>query len=194
MILPIVAYGDSILRKKCEDISPDYPHLEQLVADMFETMYQANGVGLAAPQVGLSIRLFVIDGSPYGDEEPSLKDFKKAFINAKVLEKSDDEWATGEGCLSIPEIREDITRSEQVTIRYSDEHFNEYTETYNGMAARIILHEYDHIEGKLFTDYLSPLKKRMLQGRLNAISKGEIKAEYRMRFPNLSRKAVRRAR
>ncbi|QEC52060.1 peptide deformylase [Anseongella ginsenosidimutans] len=188
MILPIVAYGDAVLRKKCEEIGPDYPELDRLIADMFETMYQASGVGLAAPQIGQSIRLFVIDASPYGDDEDSLKDFKKIFINAEILERGGKDWSTGEGCLSIPDIREDVSRPEDITIRYMDEEFGEHTETYSGMAARIIQHEYDHVEGKLFTDYLSPLKKRMLQNRLNAISKGEIRAEYRMRFPKPSRK------
>lgn len=189
MILPIVAYGDPVLKKKCAEIDSDYPGLDQLIADMFETMHNAQGVGLAAPQVGLSIRLFVIDASPYDDEDdPGLKDFKKIFINARVLEEGGEEWTASEGCLSIPDIREDINRHSGLTIRYLDEHFSEHTETYSGMAARIIQHEYDHIEGKLFTDYLSPLKKRMLQGRLNAISKGEIKAEYKMRFPKASRR------
>lgn len=188
MILPIVAYGDAVLRKKTEEIGPDYPELDRLIADMFETMYQASGVGLAAPQIGKSIRLFIIDGSPYADEEDSLKDFKKVFINAEILEKGGEEWTTGEGCLSIPDIREDVNRPGDITVRYQDEKFQEHTESYSGMAARIIQHEYDHIEGKLFTDYLSPLKKRMLQGRLNAISKGEIRSEYRMRFPKPSRK------
>ncbi|HYH56415.1 MAG TPA: peptide deformylase [Anseongella sp.] len=188
MILPIVAYGDPVLKKKCEEVDSGYPDLSRLIGDMFETMYNAQGVGLAAPQVGLSIRLFVIDGTPYDDEESELKDFKKVFINAEVLGKGGEDWATGEGCLSIPDIREEISRPSEITIRYADENFREHTETYRGMAARIIQHEYDHIEGRLFTDYLSPLKKRMLQGRLNAISKGEIKADYKMRFPKASRK------
>lgn len=188
MILPIVAYGDAVLRKKCEEIGPDYPELDQLIADMFETMYRASGVGLAAPQIGRSIRLFVIDASPYGDEDPGLADFKKVFINAQILGKGDKDWSAGEGCLSIPDIREDVNRPEEITIRYQDETFTEHTETYSGMAARVVQHEYDHIEGKLFTDYLSPLKKRMLQGRLNAISKGDIRTDYKMRFPKPSRK------
>lgn len=188
MILPIVAYGDAVLRKKADPIGPDYPELKQLIADMFETMYGANGVGLAAPQIGRSIRLFVVDGSPYADEDPSLAKFKKAFINAEIVERGSEVCVSSEGCLSIPDIREEINRPEEVTIRYQDEDFNEYTETFGGLAARIIQHEYDHIEGKLFTDYLTPLKKRMLQNRLNAISKGEIEIDYRMRFPKSSKK------
>lgn len=188
MILPIVAYGDPVLRKKCAPISPDYPQLRTLIANMFETMYNANGVGIAAPQVGLSIRLFVIDATPYEDEDPALKDFKKVFINAEILEGEGEQEAASEGCLSIPDIREDINRQPEITIRYQDENFAECTETFSGIAARVVQHEYDHIEGKLFTDYLSPLRKRMLQGRLNAISKGEIKAEYKMRFPRPARK------
>ncbi len=188
MKLPIISYGDPILKRKGEAIEKDYPGLQQLIADMFETMYQANGVGLAAPQIGRSIRLFVIDGSPYQDEDPSLKEFKKAFINAQILEKGEAECSANEGCLSIPDIREDVNRPEEITIRYQDEQFKEHTETYCGAAARIIQHEYDHIEGKLFTDYLSPLKKRMLQNRLNAISKGDIEVDYRMRFPKPLRK------
>src|SRR5690606_25143872 len=158
MILPIVAYGDAVLRKKTEEIGPDYPELTQLISDMFETMYQANGVGLAAPQIGRSIRLFVIDGSPYQDEDPSLKESTNAFINAQIRGKGEAECSATEGWLSIPDIREDVNRPEEIENRYQGEQFREHTGSYCGAAARIIQHEYDHIEGKLFTDYLSPQK------------------------------------
>lgn len=188
MILPIVAYGDPVLKKKCGDIDQDYPKLQELIDDLFETMHNANGVGLAAPQVGLSIRLFVIDATPYEDEDPQLAGFKKVFINARIIAEEDKKCTLNEGCLSIPDIREDVSRNEKLTIRYLDRDFKEHTETYGGMAARIIQHEYDHIEGKLFTDYLSPLKKRMLQSKLNAIAKGEVQVGYKMKFPQKSRK------
>lgn len=189
MILPIVAYGDPVLRKKGRDIAKDHPGLKELVANMFETMYAAGGVGLAAPQVGKSLRLFVIDASGFVDEdeedEEGLKDFKKVFINPEIVEEEGDDWAFNEGCLSIPEVREDVTRAEDITIRYYDEDFNEYEETFTGLKARVIQHEYDHIEGVLFTDYLSPLRKRVLKGRLNNISKGKVSVNYRMRFPKV---------
>jgi peptide deformylase len=189
MILPIVAYGDPVLKKKAIDIQADYPGLSDLISNMFETMYNANGVGLAAPQIGKSIRLFVIDGSPFaeeGDEEfEVLKDFKKVFINAQIIQEDGDEWAFNEGCLSIPDIREDVYRHETLTIKYFDENFQEHIETFDGLRARIIQHEYDHIDGILFTDHLSPLRKRMLKSRLGQISKGKVQASYRMRFPQL---------
>ncbi len=194
MILPIVAYGDPILRKVCKDLPEDFPKKKELISNMYETMYNAYGVGLAAPQVGLPIRLFVIDTTPFADDEDlsaedrnALKDFKKVFINAHVEEETGDEWAFNEGCLSIPEIREDIKRKDTITITYDDDDFNTRTETYDGLLARVIQHEYDHIEGILFTDKLSPLKKRMLKGKLNGISKGNIEVDYRMRFPNLKK-------
>ncbi|WP_295767570.1 peptide deformylase [uncultured Mucilaginibacter sp.] len=184
MKLPIVAYGDPVLRKKATDFEPqEIAGLKQLVADMYETMYNARGVGLAAPQVGLSKRLFVIDATPFDDEEPELKDFKKAFINPQIVEETGEEWPFNEGCLSIPDIREDVYRKPQVRLSYFDEEMQHREETFNGMAARIIQHEYDHIEGKLFTDKLSPLRKRLIEKRLNDISKGAVKVDYKMKFP-----------
>lgn len=190
MILPVVAYGDPVLKKKAKEITSEYPEFEKFMSDMWETMYNAHGVGLAAPQVGRSIRIFIVDASPFAkDEDQSpeqqevLKSFKKAFINPVIIEETGEEWAFNEGCLSIPDVREDVYRRENVTIKYFDEDFNEHIETYNGLAARVIQHEYDHIEGVLFTDKLSSLKKRIIKGKLNNISKGKINAEYRMRFP-----------
>ena len=190
MTLPIVAYGDPVLRKKAQDIDKDYPELEKLIADMWETMYKANGVGLAAPQIGRAIRLFVIDTSPFAEDEDfspeeqaMLKDFKRIFINARMIEEEGKSWSFNEGCLSIPDIREDVTRKDTITIQYLDEDFKEVTETYDGLLARVIQHEYDHIEGILFTDKLSSLKRRLLKGKLNNISKGNIVVEYKMRFP-----------
>ena len=195
MILPIVAYGDPVLRKVAKDIDADYPELEKLIANMWDTMENAQGVGLAAPHIGRAIRLFVIDASPFGeDEELSeadrtvLKDFKHVFINAKILKEEGDEWSFSEGCLSIPDIREDVFRQETITIEYLDENFNTHKKTLNGLAARVFQHEYDHIEGILFTDKLSSLKKRLLKKKLENISKGKINADYRMRFPNAKRK------
>ncbi len=184
MKLPIIAYGDPVLRRKATSIEPaEYPHIKQLVDDMFETMYAARGVGLAAPQVGLSMRLFVIDVSPFEDDEPELKDFKKVFINACILEENGKEWAFNEGCLSIPDIREDVMRKPDVKISYYDENWKHHEEEFSGMAARVIQHEYDHIEGKLFTDKLSPLRRRLLEKKLNEISKGIVDVEYKMKFP-----------
>ena len=195
MILPIVAYGDPVLKKVADKIDKDYPNLSELIENMYETMYNAYGVGLAAPQIGLSIRLFLVDASPFADDEEltedereSLKDFKKTFINAKILEEEGDEWVFSEGCLSIPDIREDVFRKPKLTIQYQDENFNTYTETYDGLIARVIQHEYDHIEGILFTDKLSSLKKRLIKGKLNNISQGKIKVDYRMKFPKEKKK------
>jgi peptide deformylase len=190
MILPIIAYGDPILRKVGKDLDKDYPNLKELVANMWETMYNASGVGLAAPQIGLPIRLFIVDTTAFANDEDlseeekkALKNFKKVFINAYIEEETGTEWAFNEGCLSIPDIREDVSRNDTITLRYFDEDFKEYKETYDGMLARVIQHEYDHIEGILFTDKLSSFKKRLLKGRLTNISKGKIKVDYRMRFP-----------
>jgi peptide deformylase len=184
MKLPILAYGDPVLRRKATSIEPDeYPNIKQLVNDMFETMYAARGVGLAAPQVGLSMRLFVIDASPFSDDEPLLTNFKKVFINACIMEESGEEWAFNEGCLSIPDIREDIYRKPTIAISYYDENWKHHEEIFSGMAARIIEHEYDHIEGKLFTDKLSPLRKRLIEKKLNDISKGIVDVDYKMKFP-----------
>lgn len=195
MILPIVAYGDPVLRKVGVDITKDYPNLEQLIEDMKETMYNASGVGLAAPQIGKAIRLFVIDATPFADDEELsqeerdyLANFKKVFINAKILKEEGDEWAFSEGCLSIPKINEDVFRQETVTIEYLDENFEKHTEVIEGLAARVIQHEYDHIEGILFTDKISSLKKRLIKKKLENISNGKVQPDYRMRFPNLKRK------
>ena len=194
MILPIVAYGTPVLKKKGKDITPEYPAFEQLLENMWETMYEANGVGLAAPQVGIAIRLFIVDASTFADddelteeEQKQLIGFKKVFINPQI-EESGEEWAFNEGCLSIPDIREDVYRQEEIQIRYWDENFKEHTEQYTGLAARVIQHEYDHIEGVLFTDKLSPLKKRLIKGKLNNIAKGNIDVDYKMRFPLASKK------
>lgn len=195
MILPIVAYGDPVLRKVGKDIDAEYPELEKLIANMWDTMENAQGVGLAAPQIGRAIRLFVIDASPFAEDEElseedrkSLKDFRHVFINAKIIEEEGDEWAFTEGCLSIPDIREDVFRKETITIEYQDESFKSHKKILSGLAARVFQHEYDHIEGILFTDKLSSLKKRLLKKKLENISKGKITADYRMRFPNAKRK------
>jgi len=194
MILPIIAYGDSVLRKKAVAIDKEYSNLEKLVENMFDTMYNASGVGLAAPQIGLPIRLFIIDATPFSndddlteEEKNVLKNLKKVFINAKIINEEGDEWAFNEGCLSIPDVREDVFRHENVEIEYYDENFVKHRESYSGLAARVIQHEYDHIEGILFTDKLSSLKKRLIKGKLNNISKGNIKINYRMRFPDIKK-------
>ena len=191
MILPIVAYGEPVLRKKAKEINKEFPNLSVLITNMWETMYNAHGVGLAAQQVGLPIRLILVDTTPISDDEDlspeeqkSLNGFKKVFINAKILEEDGEAWDFNEGCLSIPDVREDVKRKAQITIEYQDENFETYTETYEGLLARVIQHEYDHIEGILFTDKLSSLKKRLLKSRLDKISKGKIKVDYKMRFPN----------
>jgi len=184
MILPIVAYGDAVLRKKAKEIDENYPGLANLIQDMWDTMYNASGVGLAAPQVGKSIRLFIADGAGFADEEPGLEHFKKVFINPVILEEEGEEWAFNEGCLSIPGIREDVMRKPKVTIEYLDENFELHEETYEGIAARIIQHEYDHIEGILFIDKIAPLTKKMLKSKLDKISRGDVKVHYKMRFPS----------
>ncbi|MEN9331229.1 MAG: hypothetical protein RLZZ94_319 [Bacteroidota bacterium] len=182
MIYPIVAYGDPILRKVAEPISADYPKLNEIIQNMFDTMRRSNGIGLAAPQIGLSIRLFVVDATPYENDERDLDGFKQVFINAQILEEEGKKWKCSEGCLSIPGIREDVDRNPNITVRYMDENFVEHTESYTGMRARIIQHEYDHIEGVLMTDRLTPIKKQLLKGRLNDIMKGRTDADYKMRF------------
>ncbi len=191
MIFPIVAYGAAVLRKVSQEITPAYPGLATLIEDMWETMYASNGVGLAAPQINKDIRLFVVDStqifSNLEDDEkgvyPDAPGIRSVFINAKIESLDGEEWAYNEGCLSIPKIREDVYRAESVTMRFQDEQFNEKTETFHGITARVILHEYDHIEGKLFIDYLKPLRKKMLQGKLNDISKGKVSVDYKMIFP-----------
>ena len=191
MILPIVAYGDPVLRKVADAIDAAYPDLEKLITNMKETMYNASGVGLAAPQIGKAIRLFLIDASPFAEddnlseeERTVLKSFNRVFINPKILEEEGEEWIFNEGCLSIPDVREDVSRQPKITIEYQDENFKVHTETLEGLAARVFQHEYDHIEGILFTDKLSTLKKRIIKKKLQNISKGKISADYRMRFPN----------
>ena len=189
MKLPIVAYGDPVLRKTAEEIDQDYPNLKELIDNMFETMYGAHGVGLAAPQIGLPIRLFIVDGSPFAEDDEdgpgdqSLKDFKKVFINPIIVEESGEKWAFSEGCLSIPDIQEEVMRHSNVLINYLDENFVEHEIELSGLAARIVQHEYDHIEGKLFTDKLPVLKQTMLKAKLDAISKGLVRVAYKMKFP-----------
>ena len=191
MILPIVAYGTPVLREVAKDITPDYPGLAGLIADMWETMYASSGVGLAAPQINRNIRLFVMDSAQIfsGLDEndkgryPDEPGLRQVFINAHITHFDGKEWPYNEGCLSIPKIREDITRPESVTIKYMDENFESHTTMFNGITARIIQHEYDHIEGKLFIDYLSPLKRKLIKGKLDDISKGKVKVDYKMAFP-----------
>jgi peptide deformylase len=193
MILPIVAYGDGVLRRRASDITPEYEGLEQLISDMFETMYSASGIGLAAPQVGHSIRLFVVDTetalkhfeedkeekNPFNGEEG----IRRIFINAKAVNKNGSPFSYNEGCLSIPKIREDIDRPGEITIEYLDEKFQPHRETFKGLAGRVIQHEYDHIDGVLFIDYLKPLRKRLIKKKLESISKGEVEVDYKMKFP-----------
>lgn len=188
MILPIVAYGHPTLRKTAVDIEPDHPGLKELTDNMFETMYSSDGVGLAAPQVNQSIRLFIIDASHYADEQPELKDFKKVFINAHILEEEGEEWAFNEGCLSIPEIREDVLRQPRVRLQYQDENFKKHDEVFEGIAARIIQHEYDHLDGILFVDKVNSLRKILLKRKLNDISTGKVNVPYKMIFPSLKKK------
>jgi len=179
MIYPIVVYGSPILRRQSVDIDRDYPDLKKLVEDMFLTMYNADGVGLAAPQIGLNIRLFVVDATPWADSEPKLKNFKRAFINARIYERFGDEELFNEGCLSLPGLHEDVMRKTKIKMRYLDENFEEHDEEFDGHAARVIQHEYDHLEGRVFTDHLSSLRKTLLKGKLSAMSKGKYKADYR---------------
>ena len=184
MILPIVAFGNPILRGKCQNISADYPDLIDLLSNMWETMYQANGVGLAAPQINKSIRLFLIDTTPFKDDEEISNDqiVKKVFINPILIEESGEKWSFNEGCLSIPDIREDVIRNSTITISYFDENFKKHTDVFDGLVARVIQHEYDHINGVLFVDKISPLRKRMIKGKLKDITKGNVKVSYKMRF------------
>lgn len=190
MILPITAYGHPVLKKVAQDIDKDYPELEQFIKDMFETMYFAEGVGLAAPQVNKSIRVFVMDASHYADEIPEAKDFKKIFINAHITERSGDEKLVEEGCLSIPHIREEVWRKNDIRIEYYDENWQFHNETYSGMIARIIQHEYDHLDGVLFVDKVSMLRKTLLKRRLQDITTGNIKTDYKMIFPPLKKKRI----
>jgi peptide deformylase len=191
MVLPVIAYGHPVLRKKCDDITPEYPELAKLIQDMWDTMYHTNGVGVAAPQVGKAIRLFVIDtdqiveGFDEQDKRdyPNEKPIKGVFINAQKIEEGGEPWAYNEGCLSIPKVREDIKRAAKVKVRYMDEQFVEHEREFDGITARVILHEYDHIEGKLFIDYLPQLKRRLIKKKLDDISAGKVKVDYRMSFP-----------
>ncbi|WP_298392548.1 peptide deformylase [Flavobacterium sp.] len=191
MILPIVGYGDPVLRKVCDDITAEHPNLQEIIANMYDTMYNAYGVGLAAPQIGLAVRLFVIDTEPFSDsddlskeEQEQLKGFKQTFINAKMLKEEGEEWGFNEGCLSIPDVREDVYRHEKITLEYFDENFNKKTEVFDGLIARVIQHEYDHIEGILFTDKIAMLKKTLIKKKLQNIMDGKARPDYRMRFCN----------
>lgn len=199
MILPIVAYGDPVLKREADEIDQNYPDLKKLIDDMWETMYNALGVGLAAPQIGKSIRLFLVDTSPFAEDADEIKNraereemksldgFKKVFINPIIVEEEGDEWAFNEGCLSIPGIREDVFRQEKITIEYFNENFELVEEVYEGLKARVIQHEYDHIEGVLFTDHLNPIRKQFLKKRLNDITKGVARVDYKMKFPKARR-------
>jgi len=195
MILPIIAYGDPVLRKLGKSIDKEYPALESLLENMFETMYGAKGIGLAAPQIGLPIRIFIVDATPFKDDEELeleernfLSTFKQVFINAQIIDETGDEWVFNEGCLSIPDVREDVFRNETVKIEFLDEKFEKHTKEFSGIAARIIQHEYDHIQGILFIDKLSSLKKRLIKGKLANISRGKVRIDYRMRFPDMKKK------
>jgi len=183
MILPIFAYGSPVLKQKAAEIKPEHQNLNELIQNMFETMYQAHGVGLAAPQVGESLRLFVVDASPFADEEPELDGYKNVFINAQMLDEQGEKWKFNEGCLSIPTIREDVERKPNIRIRYFDQEFNQREEEFSGLLARIIQHEYDHIEGILFTDRISQLRKTLIRSKLQHISRGNVKVDYRMKYP-----------
>ncbi len=196
MILPIIAYGHSVLREECLEIE-EGQDISKLVSNMFETMYGSQGVGLAGPQIGESLRIFIVDASPFSEDDSKsnakskinaeLKDFKKVFVNPIIEEESGNEWPFSEGCLSIPGIREDVERLNSIKISYFDENWNYFEESYDGIAARIIQHEYDHIEGILFTDHLNPLKRRLLKRKLNEISKGKVDVDYKMKFPKLKK-------
>ena len=195
MILPIIAYGHPVLKRKAEVINKDYPKLKELIENMFETMYNASGVGIAAPQIGLSIRLFIVDTNPFAEDDSlsdndrnQLKSFKKIFINPVIIDEKGDEWSFEEGCLSIPNIREGVLRQKQITIQYHDENFNKHTDSFDGLLARVIQHEYDHIEGVLFTDKLSSFKKQLLKKKLLKISSGKLSFDYEMKYFKSSNK------
>ena len=191
MVLPVVAYGDPVLRKVSHEIDQDYKNLNELIENMFDTMYDSNGVGIAAPQIGKDIRLFIVDCSPFEEDEDyedvkdELKNFKRIFINPKQIGSSEgDEWTFTEGCLSIPDIHEDVTRPESVTLEYFDENWEKHTETFSDIRARVIQHEYDHLEGKLFIDYISSFKKKLISNKLKNITKGKVNTSYKMKFPS----------
>ena len=195
MILPIIAYGHPVLKRKAEVINKDYPKLKELIENMFETMYNASGVGIAAPQIGLSIRLFIVDTNPFSEDDSlsdndrnQLKSFKKIFINPVIIDEKGGEWSFEEGCLSIPNIREGVLRQKQITIQYHDENFNKHTDSFDGLLARVIQHEYDHIEGVLFTDKLSSFKKQLLKKKLLKISSGKLSFDYEMKYFKSSKK------
>jgi peptide deformylase len=192
MVYPVAVYGHPVLRKTAKEISPDHDGLSEIIENMWETMYRSDGIGLAAPQVNKSIRLFVIDATPLEEDFPELKDFKKVFINARIVERTGEQVMHDEGCLSLPTIREEVKRPEQITIEYLNEDFEPVTETYTGFAARVVQHEYDHIEGILFIDHLGPLKKRLLKSKLNKISKGEVDVDYKILTPILQTRGKRR--
>lgn len=182
MILPIYLYGHSVLRQVAKDIQPDYPQLKELIANMFETMYSSDGVGLAAPQIGLSIRIFVVDASPLAKNYPEAKDFKKTFINPYIISEEGKEWYYQEGCLSIPTVSEEVPRKSRIKIEYLDEDFKKHTDVYDGIVARIIQHEHDHLEGILFIDRISFIRKRMIKAKLNNILNGKVKPKYKVVF------------
>ncbi len=183
MIRPIIGYGHPTLKKVAADIDKDYPEVQQLIADMYETMYAAHGVGLAAPQIDLSIRIIVIDASPFEEDYPEAKDFKKTFINLHIEEENGEPWFFNEGCLSVPDVREDVSRKPEITVSYYDENFNFHeNEVFTGLQARVMQHEHDHLEGKIFTDRLSQLKKMMIKRKLNDITHGNVSADYKMKF------------
>ena len=181
MILPIYIYGQPVLRKVTKDISPDYPDLKTLLDNMFETMYKADGVGLAAPQIGKEDRILIVDLNPYSKDDPSLKDFKKIFINARIIERDGEDVISEEGCLSVPNIHEKVSRKNKIRIQYVDENFNPYDEVYEGLKARVIQHEYDHLEGALFVDYLLGMRKQMIRSKLNKMLKGEVDCSYKVK-------------
>jgi peptide deformylase len=184
MIFPIYVYGHPVLRKVAQDIDRNFPDLDKLIEDMFETMYKSDGLGLAAPQVGRSVRLFVIDGEPLAGDHPEMKDFRQAFINPKVVERKGEKVPMNEGCLSIPGINEEVDRESEIRIQYYDPQWNFHDEVYTGYKARVVLHEYDHLDGILFTDRLNPLRRRLMKGRLHDISRGKFEASYRTILPN----------
>ncbi|KAF5084705.1 Peptide deformylase [anaerobic digester metagenome] len=182
MIRPVYIYGSSVLRKVAQDITPEYPNIKELINDMFETMYHSDGVGLAAPQIGLSIRLFVIDATPFEEDDEEVKDFKRVFINAKIVERSGEKKLFNEGCLSIPNLREDVERDDVIRIQYLDENFEPHEEVFSGIRARIVQHEYDHLEGILFTDKVSPIRRQLLRNKLAGITKGRFSIDYKFRL------------
>lgn len=181
MILPIYVYGQPVLRKEAEDIDADYPNLKELISNMFETMERADGVGLAAPQIGLPIRVVTITLDPLSDEFPEFKDFNKAYINPHILEVSGEEIAMEEGCLSLPGIHETVKRGDKILVKYMDENFVQYEEEVTGYLARVMQHEFDHLDGKMFIDHISPLRKQMIKGKLNAMLNGKARSSYKMK-------------